>query len=273
MAERSPSSDLPSRHAERSAALAGAKALPGGSPDAPVPAAEALDQLRADVCPSATAASGASDAALQASQRDAADHHPALAGGVAEKLADLVPDVREPDATFPQPEPQLARWAQPAEAAELCTPAVAQSAARSCAAKESAAQSAQVDAARTLVLALKQEMELAMEPAAKQQTPKPEARLARPAPQAAQSASKPPEGQTPASQPERESRTAAEQPALLAVQEPCSQIRQAQQVPWPPEARRLRACWQPEARKSPRADSSLAAPRAPQAPTQPLSAA
>jgi hypothetical protein len=45
-----------------------------------------------------------------------------------------------------------------------------------------------VDAARTLVLAPKLEMQ--MEPALNQQTQKPEARWARPAPQAAQAESK-----------------------------------------------------------------------------------
>ena len=125
------------------------------------------------MCPSATAASDASDAAPQASQPDAADHHPALADAVAEKSAVPAPAVRAPDATSPQPEPQLAQWAQRAEAAELYIPALAQSAAQSCAAKESAAQPAQVDAARTLVLGLQQEMKLEMEPAVKQQTPKP----------------------------------------------------------------------------------------------------
>lgn len=139
------------------------------------------------MCPSATVESDASDAAPQASQRGAVDH-PALADAAAEKLVVPAPDAQAPDATFPQPEFQLVPWAQPAEAAELCTPAVAQFAARSCAAKESAAQPAQVDAARTLVLAPKLEMQLG--PAVTQQKQKPEARLARPAPQAAQAESK-----------------------------------------------------------------------------------
>ncbi len=124
------------------------------------------------MCPWETAASDASDAAPQAAQPDGADH-PALADAVVEKSVVLAPVVRAPDATSPQLEPQLARSAQPAEAAELYTPALAQSAAQSCAAKESAAQPAQVDAARTLVLGLQQEMKLEMEPAVKQQTPKP----------------------------------------------------------------------------------------------------
>jgi hypothetical protein len=263
MAERSLSSGLLSRHAERSAAPAFAKALPDGSPDAPVPAAEAPDLPRADAYPSATAVSGASDAAPQASQPDAADHL-ALAGAAVEKSAVPALDAREPDATFPPQEPQLAPWAQPAEVAELYKPVAVQSAARSCAATESAAQPAQADAARILAPAQK----LEWKPAVKQQTQKLEARLARAEPQAAQAESKPPEAQPPASRPERESRTAAEQPALPAGQELCSQIPQVQRGSWPPVAAQPQACWQREARESPQA-----APHAPQARTQPLSAA
>jgi hypothetical protein len=189
--------------------------LPDDSPDAPVPAAEAPDQLRADACPSATAASDASDAAPQASPPDAEDHL-ALVDAAAEKLAVPVPVAQAPDATSPRPEPQLAPSAQLDEAAGLCTRAVAQSAARSCAAKESAAQPARADAPRTRVLALKHEtehgMKLEVEPAVKRPTPKPEGRSAQPASQAAQAEPKPREAQTPASQSAKEL-PAEEQPA------------------------------------------------------------
>src|SRR5580658_5410169 len=143
MAERSPSSGLLSPHAERSAALVGAKALLDDCPDAPVPAAEAPDLRPADACPSATAASGASDAAPRVSRPGAADH-PALADAGAEKLVVPAPDAQAQGATFPQPEPRLAPSEQSAEAAELCTPVAAPSAAQSCAAKESAATPARM---------------------------------------------------------------------------------------------------------------------------------
>jgi hypothetical protein len=119
-------------------------------------------------------------------------------------------------------------WAQRVLEAGLYTQAAAQFAARSCAAKESAAQPAQVDAAQTVVLALKLEMHLG--PAVTQQKQKPEARLARLEPRAAQAESKPPEAQPPAAQPELELRTAAEPPAMLPilVRERCSQIPQVQ---------------------------------------------
>src|SRR6202451_3112524 len=137
MAERSPSSGLLSRHAERSAAPAGAKVLPDGSPDEPVPAAAALDRLRAGGSRWATAASDASDAALRVSRPDAADH-PALADADVERLAVPAPDAPGRDATCPEPKPQLVAWARRAEAAELCTQDAVPSAARSCAAKEAA---------------------------------------------------------------------------------------------------------------------------------------
>jgi len=174
--------------------------------------------------------------------------HPALAAAAAEKLAVPAPGARARDATFPPPEPQLVRWAQLAEAAELYTPVAAPSAAQSCAAKESAAQPARTraDAARLPVLALTQEMEhemkLEMEPAVKQQTPKPEVRLAQPAPQAAQAEPQPLEAQPLAAQPEPESQAEVEQPAPLAVPELCSQLAPAEQAPWPPEARQPQAC-------------------------------
>jgi len=226
------------------------------------------------VCLSATAASGASDAAPRVSKPGAADHLE-LADAASEKLVVPAPDAPELDATFPQPEPQLVPWAQPAEAAALCTPVVARFAARSCAAKESAARRAQADAARTLVVALKHEMEhetkLEMEPAVKQQTPK--ARLARPAPQAAQVESKSPEAQPLVSQPEQESRALPAQPAMRpAVQEPCSQP-QLEPALSPPGALQPLACWQLEAQESPRADAPQAAPHALEARPQPLSAA
>src|SRR5580692_5158906 len=91
MAERSPSSGLLSPLAERNAAPAVAKALPDGCPDALVPAVEAPDRRPTDACPSATAASDASDAAPQAAQPDAEDH-PALAAAVVEKLVVPAPD-------------------------------------------------------------------------------------------------------------------------------------------------------------------------------------
>jgi hypothetical protein len=213
MAERSPSSGLLSHHAERSAGPAGAKALPDGCPDAPAPAAEAPDRLRADAFPSATAASDASDAALRVSRPDAADH-PALADVVVEKLAVPAPDAPELDVTCPEPKPQLVPWAQPAEVEELYTPDADQSAARSCAAMEAAAQLAQADAARIRMPAQKLKVKIKMKPAAKPSTQNSEARLA---PQAAQAGSQPPEVQTPAAQPARASPDEAEQPAMLAA--------------------------------------------------------
>jgi len=84
--------------------------LPDGSPDEPVPAAEALDRLRADASRWATAASDASDAALRVSRPDAADH-PALADADVERLAVPAPDAPERDATCPEPKPQLVPWA------------------------------------------------------------------------------------------------------------------------------------------------------------------
>jgi hypothetical protein len=164
MAERSPSSGLLSLLAERSAAPAVAKALPDGFPGAPVPAAEAPDLRPADAFPSATAAWDASDAAPRAAQPDAEDR-PALAAAVAEKLVVPAPDALELDATCPEPKPQLARWAPPAEAAEPYIQVAAQSAGRSCAVKESAEQREQVGAARPPVLVLKQALKLEMEPA------------------------------------------------------------------------------------------------------------
>jgi len=216
MAERSPSSGLLSRLAERNAAPAVAKALPDGCPDALVPAVEAPDLRPADACPSATAASDASDAAPQAAQPDAEDH-PALAAAVAEKLVVPAPDAPELDATCPEPKPQLVRWAQPAEAAEPYIQVAARSAARSCAAKESAVQREQVGAARPPVLVRKQALKLATEPAVQHPTPKPEAQLARTAPQAAQAELKPPEAQTPASQSAKELRTEAQPAEPLAA--------------------------------------------------------
>ena len=230
MAERSPSSGLLSRHAERSAALAVAKALPDGSPDAPVPAAEAPDRLRADAYPSATAASGASDAALRASTPDAVDH-PALADADAEKLVVPAPDARALDATCPEPKPQLVPRAQSAEAAEPCTPGAVPSAVRSSAATEAAAQPARADAARIPMPAPKLKIE--MKPVAKPSIQKPEAQLA---PRAAQAESQPPEVQPPAAQPERASPVEAEQSALPAAQKLCSQRGQPERAPWPPEA-------------------------------------
>jgi hypothetical protein len=95
----------------------------------------------------------------------------------------------------------------------LYKPVAAQSAARSCAAKESAARQARADAAQPVALVpthgMEQEMKLEMEPAVKHQTQKPEARLAQTAPRAAQAVLKPPEAQTPASQSVKELRTEA----------------------------------------------------------------
>jgi hypothetical protein len=183
MAERSPSSGLLLPLAERSAAPAVAKALPDGSPDARVPAVEVPDLRPVDACPSATAASDASDAVPQAAQPDAADH-PALADAVAEKLVVPAPDAPELDATCPERKPQLVRWAQPAEAAEPYIQVAARSAARSCAAKESAEQREQVGAARPPVPVLKQALKLEMKPAVQHQPQKPEAHSARTAPRA-----------------------------------------------------------------------------------------
>jgi hypothetical protein len=238
MAERSPSSGLPSRHAERSADPACAKALPDGSPDAPAPVAEAPDPLPVDANPSATAASDASDAAPQVAQPDAADH-PALAGADAEKLVVPAPDGPELDATFPEPKPQLVPWAQSAEAAELCTLVAAPSAARSCAATEAAAQPAPADAARTPMPAQKLKLKIKMKPEAKPSRSKQEAQLV---PRAAQAESQPPEAQPPAARPKRESPAAAEQPALLAAQPLCSQIPQVQRASWRLEAAQAQAC-------------------------------
>jgi ribonuclease E len=269
MAERSPSSGLLSRHAERSAAPACAKALPDGSPDAPAPAAEAPDLRPADACPSATAAWGASDAALRVLRPGAADH-PALADAAAEKLVVPAQDVPELDATCPEPKPQLVPWAQPAEAAELYTQVAAPSAARSCAATEAAAQLARADAARTPMPAQKLKLKIKMKPEAKPSRPKQEAQLAS---QAAQAESQPPEAQPPAARPKRASPAAAAQPALPAAQPLCSQIPQVQREPWPPEAPQPPACSQQEAQQSPLAVAPQAASSVPAAQTQPLSAA
>jgi hypothetical protein len=268
MAERSPSSGLLSRHAERSAAPAGAKALPDGSLDAPVPAAEAPDLRPADASPSATAASDASDAALRVSIPDAADH-PALADADVEKLAVPVPDAPVRDATCPEPKPQLVPWAQPAGAAEPCTPVAAPSAARSCAATGAAAQLARVDAARIPMPA--QKLKRATKPEAKPSIPKPEAQWA---PQAAQAESQPPEAQPPAAQPEQASPAEAAQPAQLpVVQELCLQRAPPERAPWPPEAAQSQACSQQQVLKLRQPEARQAAPHAAGAPMQPLSAA
>ncbi len=79
-----------------------------------------------------------------------------------------------------------------------------------------------------------------MQPEAKPSILKPEAQWA---PQAAQAEPQTPEVQPPAAQLEQASPAEAEQSALLlAVQELCSQMQQAEQAPWPPEAAQSQAC-------------------------------
>lgn len=162
-------------------------------------------------------------------------------------------------------------WAQRVLEAELCIQVAAQSAARSCAAKEPAAQPAQVDAAWIPMPA----QTLEMKPEAKASIPKLKARLPQSVRQAAQAEPKSPEAQPLASQPARESQAAAEQPALLLIlaREHCPRIPQVQWAPWPPEALQPRACWQQEAPESLQADAPQAASHVPAAQPQPLSAA
>ena len=175
------------------------------------------------------------------------------------------------DATCPEPKPQLVPWAQPAEVEELYTPDADQSAARSCAAMEAAAQLEQADAARIRMPAQKLKVKIKMKPAAKPSTQNSEARLA---PQAAQAESQPPEAQPPAAQPEQASPAEAAQPAQLpVVQELCLQRAPPERAPWPPEAAQSQACSQQQVLKLRQPEARQAAPHAAGAPMQPLSAA
>ena len=132
----SPSSGLPSRHAERSAGPAGARERLDGCRDEPVPEAAAPDLHREDAHRQAPAAWDASDGARR-DATDAADLHREPSVADVEKLADLALDVRARDAWSlqarrpVQQEPLV--WA-----AELCTPDAVQSAEQSFAEPEAA---------------------------------------------------------------------------------------------------------------------------------------
>ncbi len=112
--------------------------------------AEAPDQHQEDAHPQAPGAWDASDDARR-DAAGAADLRRELADEAAEKLAGRARGVRAQDASS-LPELQLARWARPDAAAELCTPDAVPSAEQSCAAQEAVAelplQGAQADVAR-----------------------------------------------------------------------------------------------------------------------------
>ncbi len=107
MVERSPSLALLLHRAERSAAQAGAPELLDVPPDELALEAEGPDLHRADAAPSERSAWDASDAVRPDVTSDAErrGRHPDLADADAGKLADPEPDVREPDASFPQAHP------------------------------------------------------------------------------------------------------------------------------------------------------------------------
>ena len=260
---------------ERSAGQAGAQALLDGSPDEPAPEAEAPDRPQSDARPLETAEWDASDAVRRASQPGAAAHQ-APEDAAVEKLAALAPDGRARGAVSPQPERQLATWAQPVWEAEPYIPVAAPFAARSCAATESAASRVPEDEAQSAQLAPRFAMRYEMKPERKyamhlesmselifemdRPAQLPEARPAQAVLRAALAAPKPPEVQPLAFQPARASRPEAEQPALAsAVQKPSMRMALPEQPPSQRVAVRPRACrpW-----PAVQASSQVGAPRA-----------
>jgi hypothetical protein len=133
VAERSPSSALLLRHAEHSAAQAGALAHPDGYPDEPGPEAAALDRRQAGEHQWTRCASDASDGAPRDAAEAAAHQRRRLADAGAGKSAVLELDALEPDGLqldAPLP-PKPAVQVQPDAVAELCKPDAARSAEQS----------------------------------------------------------------------------------------------------------------------------------------------